>query len=337
MKRPVVACLLVVTAGLTGCAAPDDGGPGSCLDPATHEAVFSAASDFVNLSEHPDRVVTIAVEGRFEGASSSVEISRDLPNGTAWIRGTVAGSSIDARAVGEHWSIDDEVEGLLGYGRDLHPDGAAANLLLRYLPGGPSVADVGPSFAVELSADQHAATCEERDGTEVVRFAYEADGRRSVLVAERAPPHRLLSDRVVDEDQDHDVERTYRYEASSAPVDDALPRVPFTIRYEEIEPAMRQDDGGVTYKHGIVPWTQSAPFNSTEALTRDDSGVRDRAQLREGTIELDGGTLVFEDRDGNGMLDPGDTYSWDLDQGVQGLFHDQWSGEHVEQCRPGLC
>lgn len=337
MERPLVACLLVVTAGMAGCAAPDDAGPASCLDPPDHGAVLSAASDTVNLSVHPRRVVTIAVEGTFEGAPASVEISRDLPNRTAWVRGTVAGASIDARAVGEHWSIDDGVEDLLGHGRDVHPDGAAANLLLRYLPGGPSAPDVGPPFLVEVPADGYAATCEERDGTEVVRFDHEAEGQRAVLVAERAPPHRILSDRVVDEDRDHDVERTYRYEAPSAPVDESLPRVPFTIRREEVEPTMRKDDGGTTSKHRVLPWTQWAPFDTTEALTRDRDGVRDRAQLRNGEIELDGGTLVFEDRDGNGVLNPGDVYGWDLDQGVQGRFHDQWSDELVEECPPGLC
>lgn len=335
--RPLAVCLLVVAAGLAGCAAPDDPGTRACLTPDEHAAIFPAAAGSVNVSTPPDRVVTIGVEGTFEGVEASLEVSLDPMNRTAWIRGTVGGSPIDARAVGEHWSIDDQVEGTVGYGRDLDPDGAAANLALRYQVGGRTAPEIGPDFVLDLSADDYDATCEERDGAEIVRFVHEDDGRRDVLVAERQPPHRLLSDRVVDESEDHDLERTYRYEASSAPVDEGLPRTPFTVRVEMLEPVRRDDNGTLHYTAQVIRWTQWAPFDSTDVVTRDRDGVRDRVPLSEGRIELDGGTLVYEDRDGNGMINPGDVYSWDLDRGVQGLFHDRWSGEPVEECRPPGC
>lgn len=322
--------MTLLAGALAGCASLEDrGGPASCLPPSEHERVFEAARGFVNVSEHPDRVVTIDFSGAFEGREVSMTMIRDLPNRTFLVDGTVGADRVDVRARDRFWSVDDEVEEERGFGRDLDPEGAASNLAPRYKPGARHTPDSGPGFVGDLSASDYSASCGTRDGEEVVTFVHAEGGRRDELVAAREPPHRLLADRTADADTDHDLERTYRYESAEVSVDRSLPRVAFTVHFVELDSDRSADS--ISWTREPVGRTEWAAFGSTEAVTRDQSGVRDRAPLRNGTIELDGGTLTYEDRDGNEMISPGDVYRWETDRGVVGLFWDEWSGAFARE------
>lgn len=331
----VVLGISLLVIGLSGCTLQQNGGgvPGlggdgeQCPSEALHTSAFSESRDYINWTG-PERVVTNQLEGKQSGDIWDATLSLDISNKTYLLQGDQGDFAQDTRAKGQFWSRHnqpDDGEEFKGYGRDFNPEGAADTMLKQLISGTENATNSGPQFLNDLGADDFNATCTTRDGRDAIKYTYEdSEGREAVAYVEENPPHRFLYELEKDPALDHNLRRTYSYKPIPVSVDKSHPKAPPSIYYKELE-SRQTDDGGSLLKGQVVERTQWAKFSDTEAVVHNGYSIIDRAQLRSGTIQLDGGTLTYEDNDNNQMISPGDVFTWDVDSGLNGGFFDQWS------------
>lgn len=304
MRPLAMAAVLALLMPLAGCTEEP------CIDGATATAIFDQAR--ARLDDPFSRPVTARLEGTLDDTPLALTIIADLQDLRLSMQGTVGTSPVDVRLDGAWVSMRIGEAGFRA--RDHAPGSEAERLLERYTDHFPYT---------DAPAQEHSIRCTTRDGQAVVQYVLEDGNRRDALMAERAPPHRLVAAQHIAPDDAYTLELAPG--GVPVPVDEGMPRRPASLVLEQVDYQEDPDAYAFRWTVAEATWT---PADEIAVAVLDANGTL-HARIPLTNASTGPARHVFQDLAPTGLVTPGDVLSVAVARGFEVSLYDTWADAYV--------